>query len=553
MKLSGKLYPIALGAGIALGTLTAAAAQVKTETQFAVGRNFQMPAGDFAAPRGAPIRETSRGRPDEAGLLKELKQHSGRPAELGIVATTQRSTSSSSVVTGANGGCNTNNSTDYTPSDIHGAVGLTNLVTTTNVDIGVYSKMSNCPLISRVPLTTFFGAFNIPASQTLFDARVLYDPSVDRFLVTADSADDYTYDQTQYYAVSQDGSGTSWWTYAVALIHGTYTFCVNSDTDFWDYPSAGSSSTRWYITANDSFGTSNTVAGAILSIDKMASLNLNNNPDNVVAVYCFKGLQSNVAPPIITDSSRTAYFLSPGGSGFGNSIRGYALTPSAQGPFNDQLTGPVSISIPRWTAAPQAAQPNGQRLDTLDGRFQSANIQTGTSLWNVHTINVGNFARWRLYKFSIATHTATVLATPTTSTCSNCDHLFNPSVAVNNLGKAFVTATRTIPSKSGTGNAAMLIFSGPNSSAWTSTNSGFNLVTTSATQFVYAINGAGTNYVRCNRTDIQACRWGDYSATQIDPSNTATAWGFNQLITGATAGEPGVTEFDWSTNAAQVQ
>jgi hypothetical protein len=99
----------------------------------------------------------------------------------------------------------------------------------------------------------------------------------------------------------------------------------------------------------------------------------------------------------------------------------------------------------------------------------------------------------------------------------------------------------------------MLIFSGPNSSAWSSTNSRFNLVTTSPAQFVYAINSAGTNYISCNRTDIQACRWGDYSATQIDPSNTATAWGFNQLITRATAGEPGVTEFDWTTNAAQVQ
>jgi hypothetical protein len=322
--------------------------------------------------------------------------------------------------------------------------------------------------------------------------------------------------------------------------------CVNSDVDFWDYPSAGSSSTRWYIVANDFAGTSNNVTAAILSIDKTASLNLTNTPNNTVAVYCFNGLQSNLAPPIVTDTGTTAYFLSPGGSGFGSSIRSYGLTPSAKGPFNDQLTGPVSISVPSWSAAPQAAQPNGQKLDTLDGRFQSASIQIGTSLWNVHTINVGNFARWRLYQFSVATNMATVLATPTTSTCANCDHLFNPSVAVNNSGRAFVTASRTIPSRSGTGSAAMLIFSGPDASAWSSTNSVFNVITTSAAQFVYGLNSSGTRYVRCNQTDIAACRWGDYSATQIDPSNTANAWGFNQLITNR-------TEFDWTTNGAQVQ
>ena len=117
--------------------------------------------------------------------------------------------------------------------------------------------------------------------------------------------------------------------------------------------------------------------------------------------------------------------------------------------------------------------------------------------------------------------TGTVLATPTTSDCPNCDHLFNPSVAVNS-GTAFVTASRTIPSSTSTGNAAMLIFSGPNSFGWSGGNSVFNVITTSVSQFV--TDGFGN---LCNQTDIQACRWGDYSATQIDPSNTATAWGFN--------------------------
>jgi hypothetical protein len=567
MKFPAKLYPIALGAGIAVGPLTAAMAQVETETQVAVGGSYQMPAGNHSARGGAPIREARLHRPDEAGRLMELKGVAGGTAEPGAglpgTAATQRA-SAQSIVTGASGGCQTNNATEYTPSDIHGAVGqtpwnnsgttVTSFVVVTNVDVGVYSK-TDCSLVSRAGLVDLFGAtFTIPSSTALYDARVLYDPSVDRFLITADSSDDFTNDQYQYFAVSKDGSGTSWWTYAFILSQGsTVRWCKNRISDFWDYPSAGSSSTRWYVTAND-FGTRN-VTGAIISFDKKASLS--GNPVNSI---CFNGLQTNIAPPIVTDTGTTAYFLSPGGRGFGSSIVKYALKTSSLGPTSDSLSS-TPISIPSWKAAPQAPQPNGQDLDTLDGRFQSASIQTGTPsgtlLWNVHTINVGNYARWRLYQFSATANTATVLATPTTSDCNNCDHLFNPSVAVNaSSGKAYVTASRTIPSNTSVaGNAAMLIFSGPSTSAWTggtTANSAFNVIAYSASQYVYGIDNSG-NYVPCNNTSIRACRWGDYSATQIDPSNTSTAWGFNQLITNISPGEPAVTEFDWTTNAGQVQ
>jgi hypothetical protein len=555
MKLSMKLYAAVLGAGVT--AISAANAEVRTEVQFAVGTSYQMPAGDFSAGTGAPIRETERRKAAGERRLRELKaregshgdtdatpsRHGDTDAPSSLQATIQ-GPSGHSVITGASGGCKTNSTTQYAPSDIHGAVGLTTLVVVTNVDVGVYAK-SNCALISRVPLTTLFGKFNIPSTRTLFDPRVLYDPSVDRFLITADSDDSTNTDQYQYFAVSSDETtGISWYAYSVMLSHGqgqgASVFCKNDINDFWDYPSAGSSSTRRFITAND-FGNVN-ATGAILSIDKLASITAQTT-NSAVPVLCLNGLATNLAPPIVAGS--TAYFLSDGGNGFGNAILSYALTVAPDSPWYDALAEPVSIPVPSWSAAPQAPQPNGQNLDTLDGRFQSASIQTGTSLWNVHTINVRNglrnYARWRLYQFSTATNKATVLATPTTSDCANCDHLFNPSVAVSS-GKAFVTASRTMPSKGTAGYAAMLIFSGPSTCSWgLSCSAVFNRVATSGTQFVS--DGFGH---QCNRTDIQACRWGDYSATQIDPLNPASAWGFNQVITGS-------TEFNWTTDAAQVQ
>ena len=201
-----------------------------------------------------------------------------------------------------------------------------------------------------------------------------------------------------------------------------------------------------------------------------------------------------------------------------------------------------NIIIPAATVPPDATQPNGQRLDTIDGRFVSASKQLGTFLWNAHSINVGGFARFRLYKLSTAGNAPLFTFTPTTATCANADHLFLASVDTNSIAAnapIFVTATRTCPSQAVAGRAAHLVFRGPNSSnlGWV-----FNTVATSATNF--ASTGLGTT---CNAAPGRlSCRWGDYSSTQIDPSNLARAWGFNELITGA-------TQFNWTTRGGQIQ
>ena len=154
---------------------------------------------------------------------------------------------------------------------------------------------------------------------------------------------------------------------------------------------------------------------------------------------------------------------------------------------------------------------------------------------------MGGFSRWRLYKLPTTGTKVLFSRTPTTSGCANADHLFNPSIDTNSASTsalAFVTATRTCPSQPAAGRAAQLIFRGPNSSdrGWAVTN-----VQTSARQF--ATDTFGTP---CNEIDRRfSCRWGDYSSTQIDPSNTSRAWGFNQLITGSLPS-------DWEARGALV-
>ena len=150
--------------------------------------------------------------------------------------------------------------------------------------------------------------------------------------------------------------------------------------------------------------------------------------------------------------------------------------------------------------------------------------QWGTNLWNIHAVANGSFAMSRFYRFSTTATTATFVKDLTTG--SN-HHVFNPSLAVNQ-GRAFVSASRTIPSDATNGRAAMLMFTGLNwaDSGWVS-----DLVQTSTTQYTGSDCGGSP------------CRWGDNSSAQIDPSDNANGWGFNQLATGT-------SQFSWGTAAA---
>ena len=435
--------------------------------------------------------------------------------------------------------CTTNVATGFAPSDIHGAVGVGNtMVVVTNVDIGVYNK-TTCSIVSRVPLKTFFNVFS--TAETLFDPRVIYDNRFRRFFVTVESRNSSNTDQKQYFAVSTNANGTSWFKYTVNLSSGASAFCKQNASSFWDYPNAGHNKWRWFITAND-FGT--TVPGAILMINKAPTLS-----GATTNLWCWNGAHGvppNIAPPIVLDNSTTATFLSTG-SGSGSSVARYDIVsdPSGNGGTDLLFTRP-SYPIPAWSSSSGCWQPNAgnQRLDGLDGRFQSASIQSRFRIWNVHTVNVGGFARARAYKFwnnTTSSAAPTFVFTPFTQ--SN-DDICNPSFATGSgLGApAFITATRTRFNEPGTGNATMIMFSGfnftPNPNHW-------RYDTIYASPGTFETDGFGTP---CNNTSRGACRWGDYSSTQVDPLSLGRAYGWDQAIPG-----PGTTQFDWTTKNGQVE
>jgi hypothetical protein len=512
-------YLTVLGLFVA-GSLAVEAAEVQTVQS----KRYVMPAGDFSV-RGKNRIELPRRVPIGDDALIRLKKQRGGGEDATTVPP-----KGSDEGRPLNRNCNVNVATGFAPSDIHGASGTNRLVVVTNVDIGIYKKKNNCPLVSRVPLRTFFGAFGIPASQTLFDPRAIWDVRSNRFIVTAESRDSGNNDQFQYFAVSANAKATSWHLYRFTLSQGAAFFCKQAVTSFWDYPSVGVSNTRIFITAND-FGAATT--GAILSINKTPTLS-----GGGTTGACFANQPFNIQPPIVTDASTTSVFLSPG-SGASSSIVRRDIVAGAS-PAADSLFVRPSFAIAAWTAPPGAVQNNGQRLDSLDGRFQSATTQLGSTLFNIHAVNVGGRSLIRWYRLAFAVGSSTVNNTVTFQT-SATDHVFNPSITSQSSAAgdtAFITASRTDPVNANpSGFAAHLQFHGPNnnSAGWV-----FNVVGTSTTQV--ATDGLGNT---CNTSPRGECRWGDYSATTLDPNTAAKdAWGFNQLMNGT-------NQFNWFTKAGR--
>jgi len=164
------------------------------------GKSYDMPTGDFSAEvkaeAAARLRLVPRRtlNPDQ---LRQIKAGPGAPATSDRAAAAGNQAQANAVTLK----CATNSSTNFAPSDIHGAVTPNRLVVVTNVQVGVYNK-ADCSQVSLKGLRGFFrAAFTIPDTQTLFDPQVIYDESSQRCFLSAESEDSGNTDQYQYFAV----------------------------------------------------------------------------------------------------------------------------------------------------------------------------------------------------------------------------------------------------------------------------------------------------------------------------------------------------------------
>ena len=137
---------------------------------------------------------------------------------------------------------NGHSSTDgLRPPDTHGAVGTTHFVQVTNSHIDMWTRQPTqaLPLAKSVTLATFFGY----TTETLFDPRVVYDSTWNRWIVTADAFAESSTVQRFFIAVSTTADPTG----SFFIYNLNVTFFVN---DFFDFPQLGMDQDAVLFTAN---------------------------------------------------------------------------------------------------------------------------------------------------------------------------------------------------------------------------------------------------------------------------------------------------------------
>ena len=399
----------------------------------------------------------------------------------------------------------------FRPPDTHGAIGTSHFVEVTNTHLDIYSR-DGIRVVST-SLAAFFGYF----TKAIFDPRAVYDPIWNRWVITGDSFAESPTVQNFLMAISKTSDPTG--PYFVYIFNVTF-----ASGDFFDFPQLGFDQDAVIITANIFNGTS--FKGADLFA--VAKARLYNGLSFSVPI--FTGLVGTLAPPIVLDQNRNAFLVAapPGGS----TVTKYNLTNASNASGATLVSS--TITVPAYAIPPNAPQPTvgacnatTNLLDTSDARFVNASTQTGSSLFQVHTVALGSFAAPRFYEFNTITN-AVVQSGAFFASGTSFD--WNASIAATTVGNVFVTWTSDFASATAPGTPVQVRFSG-------------RLAGDPA-----GVIGAGfllsTSPLACyNPSTDNVERWGDYSAVSIDPLSSLRAWGVNEKILSSTV---------WSTRIGNM-
>ena len=376
-------------------------------------------------------------------------------------------------------GLNSSEAGGWRPPDTHGAQGAGRYVEIVNSAVRMWNTTTSPPsVVKTTSLATFFSH----TATGVFDPRVVFDTHWNRWILLAEAFPESSTVQRLMIAVTttSDPAGSYW------LYHYDVGGSASNEV-FFDYPQLGYDQDAIYITANI-FPNSGGFAGAQFRCLSKAALY--NGRFGTSPIW--NGLDSTLAPPIVLDNLNRGYLVAAAN---GTHLSMYRATSCGRSGTSLLKT---SVDVPDYSVPPNAPQPGTNNLlDTLDRRFVNASTQYGTSLWNVHTINVGGFATPRFYELNINTNTVKQSGLFFEQGSS---HDFNASIMARPTGTAFVTWTST--AVSGSAHQARIRASSRKAADPAGSISAGVSVWTSPTFY--------------NPSSDTVERWGDYSAVWID-------------------------------------
>ena len=395
------------------------------------------------------------------------------------------------------------------PPDTMGAVGEEHIVELLNGGLAVYAKGDGTLLERTLPLDAFWEEAGVTPVGASFDPRVLYDAASQRwFAVAVDGgveAGGPTSPVTNRFlvAVSDTSDPTERWT----------GFAIDSDStdSYWaDFPRLGLDAEGAYLAAAMFPVSGGSVRGNTLVVIPKDDLLA---PTPTVAGSTLFERRSlalsgfDPQPVVDLDGGGLPTKLYSGTLGFFGQIQVSTIGATVEAPT---YTGGGLIAIDALPPPPDAEQPGLKpNLDSGDSRFASSIVRRNGIDWAVQSVEVDGRAavQWlQLDPENDIVLDSGVIADPTLD-------LIYPSIAVNEFDEIVI----------GMSGSSETDFPGAYAIA--------GAVVGGVTTFgdLILLQAGLADYERINGNPPRN-RWGDYSATVVDPEDPRHFWTFQEYV-----------------------
>ena len=416
------------------------------------------------------------------------------------------------------------NESAYVPADCNGAVGPNHFVELINGLFSVYNKASG----GRVQIMTGLdfwsqAGVNLPNGWDVSDPRIIYDLSVQRWVAAQIDFDSSGLISSNHFllAISASADPTGPW-------KGLFIPVDPSGTGSADFTTLGLDAQGVYLAADmfdaNGIGLDSSTLVSIPKTNLLASTPSATNRTWFGSLsYSSRG--ASLQPAICFDQSSSGNVLAVGNLGLDyapHSTLKASTVLKAEGPSAATLAAPTTITVSPYSVPINPPQPDGTSdLDDGDTRLTAQVYTVGGVLYAVHSTEVASRAAIRWYRLSATNYTVIESGTITDT---NLD-LFYPSIAANASGTVVI---------------------GCNACSSDSFVSAYALVgatvngVTSFNDLLLLKAGVASYHNTASGSDN---RWGDYSATSVDPSDPTHFWTVQMYPSGPST---------WSTQVIEL-
>lgn len=396
------------------------------------------------------------------------------------------------------------------PPDTHGAAGPRHLMTTLNTQVRIQTRAGR--VLDTVSLDGFWRE---TGATSVFDPKVLYDPYGERWIFTACS-DPRNAASSLLMGVSATDDPTGRW----------HLFRVDADDEnvVWaDYPSIGFNKS-WIVLQLNMF----TVSGSLFSRSHVYVFDkgdLYRGGDGRFTLFERTGIGDTQSPATTYERNDPNLYLvraASAAAGGGSSLQIFTVSGTASEPALSD--GPVVPAPVAWSPAvpgredfaPQLG--SGDQIQNGDARMQSVAYRDGR-IWATHHVflpaggtPVRSVVRWyeltpegRVVQHGSIEHPRRFYA--------------YPSIAVNERGDTLVGYSRFSDGQYASANFSFRYAADPPGTMRADT-----VIRRGRAPYLKTFGGSRN-------------RWGDYSATVVDPVNDADFWTIQEYAAAPRAGD----------------